>query len=169
MAFLLNRIDKKWVGAAGNVLMGLCCVALFFAAEQSAHLMVLVVIHFLMGLANTQQVACFTLAAEIIDDNWLRSGHRSDGIIYSCISFATKLGNAVGGSVGILALSAVGFVANPKMSAGVLSKMNGVINFGAFIFYVLVAVCFALIHMTNAKGKENEAKVKELVAGADEV
>lgn len=160
--YLLNRIDKKWVGMAGNLCMGFCCVALYFAAEVNAPLMVLIVIHFIMGFTNSQQVACFSLAAEIIDDNWINTGHRIDGTLYACISFATKLGNAVGGAVGILVLSAVGFVANTQMSPSVLSNMNKVINFGPFIFFVLAAVFFALIHMTNQKGIENEQKVKLL-------
>lgn len=161
--FILNRVDKKWVGVAGNILMGVCCIALYFAAELGASLGVLIVIHFLMGLFNTQQVACFTLAAEIIDDNWARTGHRIDGTLYSCVSFATKLGNAVGGSVGILALSAVGYVANQNLGKDILSNMNKVINLGPFVFFMLAAVFFAMISMTNAKGQENEAIVEKMI------
>lgn len=161
--FILNRVDKKWAGTAGNILMGLCCVALYFAAETNASLGVLVVIHFLMGLFNTQQVACFTLAAEIIDDNWIRTGHRIDGTLYACVSFATKLGNAIGSSVGILTLAAVGYVANAQLESSVLSNMNKVINFGPFVFFMLAAIFFALINMTNAKGRENEEIVKKMV------
>lgn len=160
--FLLNRFDKKIVGAVGNFAQGLCCVALYFAAEAHAPLIILIVIHFIFGFVNTQQLACFTLAGEIIDDNWIRTGHRTDGMIFSCISFATKLGNAIGGSIGILALAAVGFVANTKMSTSVLSNMNKVINFGPFIFFVLAGVTFAMIHMTNEKGRENEKKVEAM-------
>lgn len=166
--FLLNRLDKKWVGAAGNILMGFCCVALYFAAEANAPLAVLIVIHFIMGLTNTQQVACFTLAAEIIDDNWIRTGHRVDGTLYACVSFATKLGNAVGGSIGILALSAVGFAANARMNADVLTNMNRVINFGPFLFFLLAAVFFGMIRMTNKKGRENEARVKIMMGSPDD-
>lgn len=47
-----------------------------------------------------------------------------------CIFFSTKLGNAIGGSVGILVLSAVGYVANAEnLSAEILTRMNMVINF----------------------------------------
>lgn len=161
--FLLNRIDKKWVGAAGNILMGACCIALYLAAETGASLTVLIAIHFIMGLTNTQQVTCFTLAAEIIDDNWIRTGHRVDGTLYACVSFATKFGNAIGGSVGILVLSAVGFVANTQMNETVLSNMNKVINFGPFIFFVLAAIFFGMISMTNTKGRDNEEIIKKML------
>lgn len=103
----------------------------------------------------------YGLGAEIIDDNWLKTGIRADGVIYSCISFSTKLGNAIGGSIGILILGAVGFVANSEMSAEVLTKMNMVINLFPVAFFLLSALFFAMVEMTNVKGKENEAKIIE--------
>lgn len=62
------------------------------------------------------QMVIFSFAGDIIDANWLRTGRRTEGVIYATISFSTKFGNAIGGSIGILALSAAGFVANTQMS-----------------------------------------------------
>lgn len=161
---LLNRFDKKYIGALGNIGQGVFCIVIYFLAEKNAPLAALIAAHFLWGFFNTQQVTCFTLIAEIIDDNWIRTGHRIDGTLYSCISFANKLGNAIGGSVGILALAAVGFVANTKMERGILSNMDKVINLApAFVFF-LAAVIFLMIRMTNEKGRANEVKVQELLA-----
>lgn len=106
-------------------------------------------------------IVSYTLGAEIIDDNWLRCGIRSDGVIYSCISFSTKLGNAIGGAVGILVIGLVGFKANTQMSTATLTKMNAVINFGPAIMFLMAAVLFALNGMTNELGRENEEKLKE--------
>lgn len=153
--FLLNRIDKKRVGIYSCICQAVCCAAFFFAGE--AHLEgAVVVIGFLYGVTNLCSLVSFGLGGEIIDDNWLRTGIRSDGVIYSCISFSTKLGNAVGGSVGILVLGAVGFAANTDMAPAVLTRMNAVINFGPAFFFVLGAIFFARIKMTNKRAKENE-------------
>ena len=124
----------------------------------------IVVLGFIYGATNMCSLVSFGLGAEVIDDNWIRTGIRSDGVIYSCISFSTKLGNAIGGSIGILVLGAVGFVANTEMSAAVLTKMNAVINFEPAVFFLLSAFFFTRVKMTNKKAKENEAIIERRTA-----
>ena len=160
-AFLMNRVDKKWVGVGSAVCQALCCAGFFLIGETGLHPAV-IPLGFIYGLTNCSSNVSYGLSAEIIDDNWIRTGIRSDGVIYSCISFATKLGNAIGGSIGILALGFVGFVANASLSAEVLSRMNAVINFGSMIFFLLSAAFFAANRMTNEKAEENEKKIAQM-------
>lgn len=161
--FMLNHIDKKWVGVLSCICQAACCVAFFFAGE--AHMeKTIVVIGFIYGITNMCSLVSFGLGAEVIDDNWIRTGIRSDGVIYSCISFSTKLGNAIGGSIGILVLGTVGFVANTEMPAVILTKMNAVINFGPAFFFLLSAFFFTRIKMTNKKAKENEEIIERRTA-----
>lgn len=160
---LLNNFSKKYVGALGCFLQAACCVFFYIIGENGLTGLV-VISGFLYGVTNFVSITCFTLCAEVIDDNWLRTGVRSDGVIQSCVSFSTKLGNAIGGSIGILALGAVGYVANATdLSAEVLTKMDMVINFAPAAFYILAAICFLCVGMTKQKAKENEAKIAELV------
>lgn len=161
--YLLNRISKKYVGAIGCIALALCCVFFYFIGEYQLTRLV-VFSGFLYGVVNVAPLTCYTLSAEIIDDNWIRTGRRSDGVIVSCISFSTKMGNAVGGSIGILALGAVGYVANATdLSSQVLTRMDMVINFAPAAFYVLAAVFFLCVGITNEKAKANESKIKAMV------
>ncbi len=165
--FLLNRFSKKYIGAAGCILQALCCVFFFVIGENNLVGMI-VPSGFLYGVTNLISISCFTLSAEIIDDNWLRTGVRSDGVIASCVSFSTKLGNAIGGSIGILALSAVGYVANAEnLSAEVLTRMDMVINFAPAALFVLGAVLFLCVGMTREKAKANEAEIARKVASGE--
>ena len=165
--FLLNRFSKKYVGAAGCIIQALCCVFFFIIGENQMSGLV-AVSGFLYGVTNMVSLSCFTLSAEIIDDNWLKTGVRSDGVIQSCVSFSTKLGNAVGGSVGILALGAVGFVANATdLGADVLTRMDMIINFAPAAFYVVAAVLFLCIGMTKDKAKANEAEIARRMAAGE--
>lgn len=161
--FLLNRINKKTVGAVSSLMQAFCCILFFFAGQAQMGSLI-IVLGFVYGATNLGGIVSYTLGAEIIDDNWLRSGIRSDGVIYSCISFSTKLGNAIGGAVGILAMGLVGFVANSQMTQTTLTKMNAVINFGPAVMFLLAAVLFAVNGMTNNLGKENEQKLKKNLA-----
>lgn len=165
--FFLNKFSKKYVGFAGCVLQALCCVFMYIIGENMLTNLV-VLSGFLYGVTNLVSITCFTLAAEVIDDNWIRTKVRSDGVIQSCVSFSTKLGNAIGGSVGILALSAVGYVANSEtMSKTTLTHMNMVINFAPAAFFIVSGIFFLCVRMTKAKAKENEQKILELIASGE--
>lgn len=152
---LMKKIDKKICGVIACIAQASCCIAFFFIG-QNYNPTLLVAMGFIYGLTNFGGLVTYGLCGEIIDDSWLKTGIRFDGVIYSCISFAAKFGNAIGGSLGIIILSAVGFVANTEMSFEVLSKINMVINLFPAMFFLLTIVPFTLIKMTNAKGKENE-------------
>ncbi len=164
LAYPMMRVmDKKKVGTISALFQVLCCIIFFIIGEQNS-IQFVIPVGFLYGITNMSANVSYGLIAEIVDDNWIRTGIRSDGIMYSCISFATKMGNAIGGSIGILALGAVGFVAKTEMTAATLTKMNAVINFGPAIFFSLSAVFFMKNKMTNTLGEENEKKIVEMSA-----
>lgn len=165
--FFLNRMSKKYVGAMGCVAQALCCVFFYIIGENNLTGLV-VLSGFLYGVTNIVSITCFTLSAEIIDDNWIRTGVRSDGVIQSCVSFSTKLGNAIGGSIGILALGAVGYVANAKdLSQEVLTRMDMVINFAPAAFYIVAGILFLCVGMTKEKAMENEEKIAKMIAAKE--
>lgn len=161
--FLARKLDKKNICCIAAALQALSCVGFFFAGEAKA-VIPMVIISFLYGATNSGGLCSFGLVAEIIDDNWLRTGVRADGMIYASISFATKLGNAIGGSIGIVILGAVGFVANTELSSAVITRMNAVINFGPALMFLFAIIPFAMISMTNKLGEENEAKIRTNMA-----
>lgn len=160
---LLNRIDKKYVGVLACVLQAACCVAFYFMGEAGIASIYVAVVGFIYGATNLVTLTSVALCGELIDDNWLRTGKRSDGVIVAAVSFSTKIANAIGGSVGIVILGAVGFVANSQMSDATLTAMNGVINFGPALCFVLAMIPFLMIRMTNKKGRENEQRLKEMM------
>ena len=78
----------------------------------------------------------------------------------SIFSFATKLGNAFGGSVGVLLLAAAGYVANAEQTVQVQHAMTGVINLAPMALYLLSLIPLLLIRMNNKKAKENSEFLK---------
>ena len=161
--FLLNRIDKKYVACMSCVFQAACCVIFFFLGQAKAPSMVIAVVGFCYGATNMLTMVSSSLVGELIDDNWLRTGTRSDGMIGGTIGFSTKLANAIGSAVGIAALGAVGFVANSEMSAATLVRVNAVINFMPAALFLIAIIPFLMIRMTNKKGLENEEKIKAMM------
>lgn len=156
--YLLNHFDKKYVGVLSCVLEIICCVIFFFSKNS----MVIVATGFFYGAFNMVTLVSQGLVGEIIDDRWLRTGIRADGIIGSSIGFAAQIGNTIGGAIGIAILGAVGYVAHADLSQTVLMRMNVVINLGPALCFALAIIPFMMIRMTNKKGRENELKIKSM-------
>lgn len=156
--YLLNHFDKKYIGVLSCVLEIICCVIFFFSKNS----MVIVATGFFYGAFNMVTLVSQGLVGEIIDDRWLRTGIRADGIIGSSIGFAAQIGNTIGGAIGIAILGAVGYVAHADLSQTVLMRMNVVINLGPALCFALAIIPFMMIRMTNKKGRENELKIKSM-------
>lgn len=156
--YLLNHFDKKYVGVLSCVLEIICCVIFFFSKNS----LVIVITGFFYGAFNMVTLVSQGLVGEIIDDRWLRTGVRADGVIGSSIGFAAQIGNTIGGAIGIAILGAVGYVAHADLSQAVLTRMNIVINLGPALCFALAIIPFMMIRMTNKKGRENETKVKAM-------
>lgn len=156
--WLLNHIDKKKVGVLSCLLEAICCIIFYFTKDS----IVIIVTGFFFGAFNMVTLVSQTMTGEIIDDRWLRTGVRADGIVGSSVGFASGIANAIGGSLGIALLGAVGYVAHSNMSSTVLNRMNAVINLGPAVCFLLAIIPFMLITMTNEKGRMNEKKIKEM-------
>lgn len=101
------------------------------------------------------------LIAEVVDAMEVQTGQRVDGICMSVTSFAVKLGNAVAGSAGILALSLVGFVANEAPSAMTKTNMSIVINIVPGVLCLLAIFFMARINMNREIAAKNTAILDE--------
>lgn len=165
--FLLKHMNKKTAGIFAAIGNSISLIGLFWTGQIGWGIGV-VIFSFINGVTNVSYIVQFSLAGDLIDDNWIRTGKRTEGITYAVISFATKVGNAIGGSIGILALSAVGYVANAEMSRSVLTKMNAIINLGPILFFILTGYFYGKIRMNNSRAKENEQKVRALLKAQEE-
>ena len=162
--FLLNHIDKKKVAALACVLQAACCIAFFFMGQANIASIIIAAVGLVYGATNMVTLISVSLCGELIDDNWIRTGSRSDGVIVTAVSFSTKIANAIGSALGIAALGAVGYVANSEMSAETLTRVNAVINFMPAALFLLAIIPFMMIKMTNKKGLENEEKIRKMMS-----
>lgn len=162
--WLTSKFDKKICLLIANLGMGLGCGLIFAAGLGTDRLILVFIGTGMLGFFNILSPLLYSLTAELVDDLQIRTGVRADGVGYSFFSFSTKIGNAIGGSIGVLCLSAVGWVANTTPSAATQIAMSGVINLAPMALYLVALIPLLLITMTNKKGKENSGKLSKMGA-----
>ena len=86
----------------------------------------------------------------------------------SATSFSVKLGNAIAGSLGVVLLGAVGYVANEVQNASTKLAMSGVINLMPAVLFLISMIPFFMITMNKAKAAENQAILQERHANKEE-
>jgi len=150
--FLARHMDKKVIIMISCILVALGDIIFSVGGEKSV--ICIYAASFILGACNWVGISVFAITAELIDANQIKAGTRSDGTIYALITFGVQVGAAVGSSLGVAALSAIGFIANVQQSAGTVQGINIIVNVGPAIFALITIVPFSLVRMTNAKGKE---------------
>lgn len=117
---------------------------------------------FLLGIGNWVGFCSGPMVAEIIDDIQVKKFIRIDGTVYSCVSFASKMGNTLGATLGILLLAFIGYKANTVQPEVVKSGMNMVINLIPAGLYFIAAIFFKLIKLTNNESEANTKIIKAI-------
>lgn len=155
--FLTKRFEKKTIIVALLVIGALGGGILFLGGRAMSLPLILIGTALFHGCGGLVGTISFGLVAEIVDDMEVRTGKRADAIVLSVTSFSVKLGNAIAGSLGIVLLGAVGYVANATQTAGTKLGMNMVINLMPAVLFLIAIIPFAMIKMNRAKALENQA------------
>lgn len=125
---------------ASNIVMGTGLLIIFLAPYDNIAMVLFgdVIFGMNMGFAIS-----LTMVADSIDYMELKTGVRTDGTAYATYSLATKIGNALGASAGVMLLSAFGYTANKVQTPAALKGINIVTNLiPALIFFLSALVCF---------------------------
>ncbi len=117
--------------------------------------------NFVFGIFNVGFPMTLSMVADSVDYMELKSGVRTDGTAYAVYGLATKLGNAIGGSVGILLLAAFGYVAGAEQTAEAMGGINTVVNLIPAILFVLAAAACLLWRMSDKDADDIRAQLHE--------
>lgn len=96
-----------------------------------------------------------SMVTDAIDYQDLRTNVRSDGVAYAFYGLATKVGNAVGSSVGVVLMAAFGYVSGAEITASAQSGINMAANLvPGILFIVSAAIPFIFWKMTDAEADD---------------
>ena len=115
----------------------------------------------IFGLFNVGMPMTLSMVADSVDYMDLKRGVRTDGTAYATYGLATKLGNALGGALGVLVMAAFGYVANAEQTAGALRGINMTVNLFPALLFLAATVCCLLWDMSDKDADEIRAKLHE--------
>lgn len=101
-----------------------------------------------------------SMVADAVDYQDLMTGVRSDGVAYAFYGLATKVGNALGGSIGVMLMAAFGYVSGAEITAAAQHGINMAANLVpgiAFIVAGLIPLVFW--KMTDKEADEMREKI----------
>ena len=113
------------------------------------------------GLFNIAMPVTLSMLSDSVDYMDLKTGVRTDGTAYATYGLATKVGNALGGSVGVILLASFGYVANQQQTLEAMKGINVVVNLIPAILYILAGLCCLLWKISDKDADEIREKLKE--------
>lgn len=135
-----KRFGKRNVLMGSMIVQGIGLLVIYFAPFDNMKMVLAGC--WIFGLFNVGFPMTLSMVADSVDYMELKTGIRTDGTAYATYGLATKIGNAIGGAVGVLLLGFFGYVANAQQTTQAMRGINIVVNLiPAIIFFLAAAAC----------------------------
>lgn len=153
LPYIAKFVEKKTVMILGNLVSGVSFIIIYLTPATNINLIILFsfVASTSMGLAGMQ----YSMLADCIDDYQVKHGVRSDGAIYSVSSLVVKICNAVVGSLSVIILTSIGYVANAEQTAETIKGINALVNLAPGVIYLLGIIPLLFYKISKARANEN--------------
>jgi GPH family glycoside/pentoside/hexuronide:cation symporter len=151
VAPIIKKFGKKESASAALLFSAVAYFLLYLIPIKNAYLFV--VLNFIANLGYMLfNFMLWAFVTDVIDYQESITGKREDGTVYSFYSFTRKLGQAVAGMFGGVALQIAGYVKAPKQTAEVASNIRDLATLIPAVAYLIVFLCIAFWYpMTKDK------------------
>ena len=126
LPFFTRKMGKKGAFFLFNIISIGSLVILFFFSNGNVPVLIAASALFGFGLAGSS--ICYAFICDAIEYGDYKYNVRNDGLAFSLMSFGVKCATAITGAVGVLLISAVGFVPNEVQTASAVTGINFVVN-----------------------------------------
>ncbi|MFJ5624522.1 MFS transporter [Peribacillus loiseleuriae] len=149
---LVAKFGKKETAAAGLLLSAVVYALLYFLPNMNATQFIGVLTVAMFGYAFFSLVV-WAFVTDVIDYHEYLTGLREDGTVYSIYSFARKVGQAIAGGVGGLAIAAVGYDSTREVQTqGALNGIHSLATlFPAAVFLVIFLILVFLYPLSKKR------------------
>ena len=164
-AFVLPSFTKKF-GKKEIASVGVLFSAVVFFIAYIIHTdnMYVFIVIYMLGYVGLSffNVLCWAMITDVIDDDEVRMGVRSDGAIYSVYSFARKLGQAFSSGLTGALLTAIGYTTATAFDPEVTSGIYDIATIVPAIGYVALGLVLLFAYpLSKKKVDENSRILKE--------
>lgn len=156
---LAKKFGKRNCLMVSGIIQGIALLIIYLAPFDNIRMVLIG--DCIFGLFNIGFPLSLSMVADSVDYMEYKAGVRTDGTAYATYGLATKLGNALGGAVGVLLLSAFGYVANAEQTTEALKGINIVVNLIPAVLLFLASLACLLWNMTDKEADEIREKLKE--------
>ena len=172
-AWLTRLLDKKWTliwsCSVSAVLVGLpyfLRMIDFFPANDSSWLLPALFAPLTLSYVAGAllPIVIDSQLVDVADDHEYRTGHRSEGVVFSIRTFAMKATSGVGGLVGGFGLELIAFPKNAVVGEVAPEALNGLLFMSGPLFWVIIAVGVGFMGMYQLTERRHAEILTELRA-----
>ena len=172
-AWLTRLLDKKWTliwsCSVSAVLVGLpyfLRMIDFFPANDSSWLLPALFAPLTLSYVAGAllPIVIDSQLVDVADDHEYRTGHRSEGVVFSIRTFAMKATSGVGGLVGGFGLELIAFPKNAVVGEVAPEALNGLLFMSGPLFWVIIAVGVGFMGMYQLTESRHAEILTELRA-----
>jgi len=156
--FFAKKFGKRNVLMWSMFIQAIGLLIMYFAPFNNMPMVLTGCIIF--GLFNVGFPMSLGMVADSVDYMEYKTGIRTDGTAYATYGLATKIGNAVGGAVGVLLLGLFGYVPNQAQTPQALTGINVVVNLIPAIVFIISGVCCFMWKMSDAEADSIRQQLK---------
>ena len=157
-----KRFGKKEIAIVGNIIATVAYLILFVIHTSNLYIFLVGYLLGYIGIGVFNGVI-WAMIVDVIDDDNVRRGSRSDGTIYALYSFARKIGQALSSGMSGWLLTLVGYTTATAFDTEVV---NAIYNIGTIIptigFALLVVILLFWYPLGKKECDENTAKLAQM-------
>jgi glycoside/pentoside/hexuronide:cation symporter, GPH family len=146
---LVSKFGKKEVASAGIGLAAVIYMLLFFLKDLTAIQFVSITAIGMFGFGFFNLVI-WAFVTDVIDYHEYLTGLREDATVYSIYSMARKIGQAIAGGIGGIAIAAVGYNATfAHQTEEALNGIHGLATLVPAVIYIVIFLILVFLYPLN--------------------
>lgn len=155
---MIKKFGKRNVLVASLLGKGISMIWIYFVPYDN--LPMILIAHVAFAITGFGFPSTLSMVADAVDYQDLRTNVRSDGVAYAFYGLATKIGNAVAGSLGVMLMAAFGYVSGAEITAQAQQGINIATNLIPGILVVIAGLIPLIFwRMTDKEADEIREKI----------